>query len=96
MAAVGESDKKTSKIMANDDVDTRPHCKYGNTCYRKNPDHFRQFQHPKRDRQTAANQNDEVSLTFHREIFNNNKEILYFLFLLLPAKYLNDFLFVFK
>lgn len=26
--------------------DTRPMCRYGTNCYRKNPDHFRQFRHP--------------------------------------------------
>lgn len=26
--------------------DTRPMCRYGANCYRKNPDHFREFRHP--------------------------------------------------
>jgi hypothetical protein len=28
--------------------DNREMCKYGENCYRKNPDHFKQFKHPKR------------------------------------------------
>jgi PBZ domain len=28
-------------------VDTRQDCHYGVSCYRKNPDHFRQFRHPR-------------------------------------------------
>jgi hypothetical protein len=27
-------------------LDDRPVCKYGSSCYRKNPDHFQQFSHP--------------------------------------------------
>eukprot|EP01029_Cantina_marsupialis_P011477 TRINITY_DN2559_c0_g1_i2.p1 TRINITY_DN2559_c0_g1~~TRINITY_DN2559_c0_g1_i2.p1 ORF type:complete len:569 (+),score=173.00 TRINITY_DN2559_c0_g1_i2:83-1789(+) len=29
-----------------DELDLRPMCKYGANCYRKNPDHLKQFQHP--------------------------------------------------
>ena len=29
---------------------TRPVCKYGASCYRKNPDHFKQFSHPGREK----------------------------------------------
>jgi hypothetical protein len=29
-----------------DDGDSRPVCRYGKACYRKNPDHFKQFKHP--------------------------------------------------
>jgi len=29
-----------------DTEDTRPMCKYGVKCYRKNPEHFKQFRHP--------------------------------------------------
>jgi len=28
---------------------TRPVCKYGASCYRKNPDHLKQFSHPGRE-----------------------------------------------
>ena len=27
----------------------KPVCKYGSSCYRKNPDHLRQFSHPGRE-----------------------------------------------
>ena len=26
--------------------DTRPLCKYGTACYRKNPAHFQEYRHP--------------------------------------------------
>eukprot|EP01122_Echinamoeba_exundans_P006930 TRINITY_DN2035_c0_g1_i1.p1 TRINITY_DN2035_c0_g1~~TRINITY_DN2035_c0_g1_i1.p1 ORF type:complete len:636 (+),score=171.89 TRINITY_DN2035_c0_g1_i1:96-2003(+) len=32
-----------------DDGDSRPLCRYGTACYRKNPDHFKQFRHPWKD-----------------------------------------------
>jgi hypothetical protein len=31
-------------------VDTRPVCKYGTECYRKNPVHFKEFLHPWSDK----------------------------------------------
>lgn len=31
---------------------SKPPCKYGNKCYRKNPTHFSQFSHPGRNRLT--------------------------------------------
>eukprot|EP00005_Dracoamoeba_jomungandri_P002131 CAMPEP_0174254964 /NCGR_PEP_ID=MMETSP0439-20130205/4300_1 /TAXON_ID=0 /ORGANISM="Stereomyxa ramosa, Strain Chinc5" /LENGTH=297 /DNA_ID=CAMNT_0015336879 /DNA_START=379 /DNA_END=1269 /DNA_ORIENTATION=+ len=36
------------------DFDTRPACKYGSACYRKNPDHLRRFKHPKKKQQTST------------------------------------------
>lgn len=59
MAAVGDSKPEANQATTSD-IDLRPHCKYGINCYRKNPDHLRQYQHPKRNRPAAANQNDEA------------------------------------
>lgn len=38
-----------SKVRQKSSDDKRPSCTYGITCYRKNPQHFRQFWHPHRD-----------------------------------------------
>lgn len=50
----GLDKKKTIILDDNDDnpkyvqtvKDNRPLCRYGANCYRKNPDHFREFRHP--------------------------------------------------
>jgi len=39
-----EQDKKKSKIEEN-----KPLCQYGAKCYRKNPQHFREYSHPHTD-----------------------------------------------
>ncbi|XP_033127505.1 histone PARylation factor 1-like [Anneissia japonica] len=39
---------KEENLSDNEEENTIPICKYGANCYRKNPDHFKQFSHPKR------------------------------------------------
>ena len=51
--SIAEDDAKRDKTgmkRAGDPtiLDTRPLCKYGDKCYRKNPDHFRKYRHPHR------------------------------------------------
>ncbi|XP_071951738.1 histone PARylation factor 1-like [Antedon mediterranea] len=47
-----------------------PFCKYGSNCYRKNPDHFKQFSHPKR----KPDINIDSSPKKKRKIDNDDKE----------------------
>lgn len=45
---VKEKTKNTEKnvIVTKRKIDNRPRCQYGSKCYRKNPDHRREFYHP--------------------------------------------------
>nr|KAI8728513.1 CAunnamed protein product [Biomphalaria glabrata] len=45
-----------------DDSTSLPHCPYGAKCYRKNPKHFEEFQHPKLVDVTADSSVDGISL----------------------------------
>ena len=39
----------SKKAAAKSSADNRPLCKYDTACYRKNPDHFKEFRHSNRD-----------------------------------------------
>lgn len=43
---MGDEEKRVEKI------DSRPMCKYGTECYRKNPLHFKEYRHPGYDSDT--------------------------------------------
>ncbi|CAF4374846.1 unnamed protein product, partial [Adineta steineri] len=38
---------------------TRPLCRYGAKCYRKHPDHLRDYRHPSNDKKEIENDNDD-------------------------------------
>src|SRR5437588_723256 len=40
-----------------------PMCKYGASCFRKNPDHFKQFKHPQLNKNQHNNNNNNNSIT---------------------------------
>lgn len=42
-----ESDKAAGDSDGDDDDDVRQECSYGTTCYRKNPQHRKDFKHSK-------------------------------------------------
>lgn len=46
----GEDDfvpeNKRKKMKKNDVIPTKPVCSFGKSCYRKNPQHFQEFDHP--------------------------------------------------
>ena len=46
----GSGEDSSSKEENGGKADTRPVCKYGSKCYRKNPDHFKEFAHPHLDK----------------------------------------------
>ena len=56
----------------------RPICKYGANCYRKHPDHLRDYQHPKTDRQENEQEddddNEDLSTTAVSEPSTSTKE----------------------
>jgi hypothetical protein len=54
--------KKKTKVVVpandNNNGDERPLCKYGATCYRKNPQHLKEFRHPTKEN---SSQNIDVN-----------------------------------
>ena len=36
----------SNEIVESKEVVSKPPCKYGSDCYRKNPEHFEKFSHP--------------------------------------------------
>lgn len=38
---------------------SKPTCKYGASCYRKNPDHLKQYSHPGRDDEAETHDRDK-------------------------------------
>ena len=42
---------------------SKPVCKYGAACYRKNPDHLRQFAHPDREGKVEAAGRESKTVT---------------------------------
>ncbi|CAF0823930.1 unnamed protein product [Didymodactylos carnosus] len=55
----GKSKSPPSTSATTTSADTRKPCQYGAKCYRTNPDHFKQFQHPPKT-STAASGSDVV------------------------------------
>eukprot|EP01102_Stenamoeba_stenopodia_P003221 TRINITY_DN13157_c0_g1_i1.p1 TRINITY_DN13157_c0_g1~~TRINITY_DN13157_c0_g1_i1.p1 ORF type:complete len:571 (+),score=178.41 TRINITY_DN13157_c0_g1_i1:42-1754(+) len=57
-----EEYKKTKKKKAkqqeveeeSDDDSSKPHCKYGSNCYRSNPDHRKEYYHPKKSSSSSS------------------------------------------
>lgn len=43
---IEKKNSKSPKKKVDANADNRPVCKYGSNCYRKNPDHKREFYHP--------------------------------------------------
>ena len=41
-----DSDDDVKIIKIDQNESTKPTCKYGHDCYRKNPDHLNEFSHP--------------------------------------------------
>lgn len=57
-----DSNKSDDKADS-DDEDDRPGCMYGASCYRKNPDHFKQFKHPSDHPMAVKKQKSKSSIS---------------------------------
>ena len=55
MSSTGE-DASVSKKMR---IESKPLCPYGNKCYRKNPIHFKEYDHPAAKAATSDSSSDE-------------------------------------
>ena len=61
------SDATLSLYFPKEGDDARPECEYGTDCYRKNPQHRRDFKHTKKPRPPKRKVGRSVGATFPRK-----------------------------